>query len=253
MFEETFADGSSFIHRLDPRVKAIVALAFSILTAVADRFPALILGMAVALALISMARLPARAVAYRIAVVNGFVLLLWLMLPFTYPGTPVLSLGPLTASREGVIYALLITLKSNAIVLACIALLSTTHLVDMGRALGRLHVPDKMIHVLLFMLRYLGIIGREYLRLGTSMKVRCFRPRTSLHTYRSYANMVGMLLVNSYERAEAVYAAMLCRGFRRKFYALDDFSIDARDILFGIAATAALLLIALVQWTRFLA
>lgn len=249
LFEETFADGNSRIHRLDPRVKALVALGFAVLTAVADRLATLVPAVALSVALVLAARLSARAVAGRLAVVNGFVLVLWLMLPFTYPGEPVFYLGPLAASGEGVEYALLITVKSNAIILACIALLSTAHSVDLGRALSRMRVPDKLAHVLLFMLRYLGEVWHEYQRFSAAMKLRSFRPRTSLRTYRSYANMMGMLLLSSYSRAEAVYAAMLCRGFSGKFHSMDDFEMTGGDLLFGIAMAAVLLLMALLQWS----
>ena len=248
MFEETFADGSSFVHRLDPRVKTAAAFAFSLLAAVADRPAALAVAMMLSVGLILLAKLPARAVAYRLAVVNAFVLFLWLTLPLTYPGTPVFHLGRLAVSREGLAQALLITLKSNAIILAGIALLSTTHLATMGRALGRLRVPDKLIHILLFMLRYLGVIGQEYMRLQTSMKVRCFEPHTNLRTYQTYANMVGMLLLSSYEKAEAIHAAMLCRGFSGKFFAVDDFEMRDGDILFGAAVAVSLLLMGILQW-----
>jgi cobalt/nickel transport system permease protein len=250
MFEEIFAQGDSFIHRLDPRVKALAAFGFAITTALADRPAALASAMAIAVALALAAKLPGRAVAGRLAVVNGFVLLLWVMLPFTYPGEPLLHIGPLAASRAGVEYALLITVKSNAIVLACIALLSTTHMVDLGRALSRLRVPDKLVHVLLFMLRYLGEAWREYQLLSTAMKLRSFRPRTTLHTYRSYANMMGMLLVSSYSRAEAVYGAMLCRGFGGTFHSMDDFRMTGRDVLFGASMAGALVVIAVLQWAR---
>ncbi len=252
MLEEIFADGNSFIHRLDPRVKIAVALAFSVLTAVASRFPALIVAAAVAVALMLAARLSVRAVAYRLAVVNGFILLLWLMLPFTYPGVHLFSIGPFDASQEGVVYALIITIKSNAIVIACIALLSTMYLTEMGRALGHLHVPEKLVHILLFMLRYLSLMTRDYQRLRTAMNIRGFRPRTNLHTYRYYANMVGMLLISSFETAEAVHAAMLCRGFKGKFYAMDNFAMRGADLFFGLLMAVALLLVAVLQWTRLL-
>ena len=251
MIEESFADGASIIHRLDPRGKIAAALAFSVLTAVADRFSALVLALAVAVALVLAARLSVRAVAYRLAVVNGFVLLLWFMLPFTYPGAHLFSIGPLDASREGMMYALRITIKSNAIVIACIALLSTTYLADLGRALGHLRVPDKLVHILLFMLRYMGLMARDYQRLTTSMNVRCFRPRTNLHTYRYYAHMVGMLLISSYATAEAVHAAMSCRGFKGKFCAMDDFAMRRADIFFGVLMAGALILMAVLQWMRF--
>jgi cobalt/nickel transport system permease protein len=248
MVTETFAEGDSFVHRLDPRVKIVAALAFSVVTALVDRFPALFVAVAISMAFILAARLSVRAVAYRLAVVNGFVLLLWLMLPFTYPGAALFSVGPLGASREGVLYALRITLKSNAIVIACIALLSTTFLTDLGRALGRLYVPDKLVHIFLFMLRYLGLMAQDYRRLVTAMKLRCFKPHTDLHTYRYYANMVGVLIISSFETAEAVHAAMLCRGFRGKFSALDDFAAGAGDIVFGGAMVGVLFVMAAFQW-----
>ena len=250
MFEETFAQGTSIVHRLDPRVKAVAAFAFAVLTTAADRPAALAPAVGLSIALALLARLPARAVAGRLIVINGFALLLWLTLPFTYPGEPVFHVGPLTASREGIAQAFLITVKSNAIVLAGIALLSTTYLTDMGRALSRLGVPDKLVQVLLFMLRYLGEAWREYQQMGAAMKLRAFRPRNTLHTYRSYANMIGMLLVNSYSRAEAVYAAMLCRGFDGKFHSIDDFKIVRRDVYFSLAMTASLSIIAFLQWVR---
>lgn len=253
MFEELFASGDSFVHRLDPRVKVLAAFGFSVVTALADKAVALGLALVLALALVGAAKLPPRAVARRLVVVNGFVLMLWLMLPFTYGGATAFTIGPLAASREGILYALLITVKSNAIIIACMALLSTTHLADLGRALGRLYIPAKIVHIFLFMLRYLGVIGRQYSRLSTSMKVRMFRPRTDLHTYRSYASMVGMLLISSFESAEAVYAAMLCRGFSGTFCALDEFEFKRSDILFGGIVAAALLVMGVLQWTSFLA
>jgi cobalt/nickel transport system permease protein len=252
MFEELFASGDSLVHRLDPRVKVLAAFGFSVVTALADKAAPLGLALALALALVAAAKLPLRAVARRLVVVNGFVLMLWLMLPFTYGGEPVFTIGPLAASREGVLYALLITVKSNAIIVACMALLSTTHLADLGRALGRLYVPAKIVHIFLFMLRYLGVVGRQYSRLRTSMKVRLFRPRTDLHTYRSYAGMVGMLLISSFESAEAVYAAMLCRGFSGTFCALDEFELKGGDVFFASTIAAALLLMGLLQWTSLL-
>jgi len=252
MLAETFAEGNSFIHRLDPRVKVVAASAFSILAAISDQFAALIVALILAIALVSFAKLPWRAVGRRLVIVNGFLLLLWLVVPITLPGTVALRIGPLEVTREGVIYAMMITVKSNAIILACIALLSTSHITAMGRALSRLHVPDKIVHVLLFMVRYLGIIHREYLRRSTAIRVNGFRPGTNLHTYRTYANMVGMLLIGSYEMAETVYAAMLCRGFSGEFWTLEEFEMRDTDILFCATMAVAMLLMGLLQWAYLL-
>jgi cobalt/nickel transport system permease protein len=90
--------------------------------------------------------------------VNGFILLLWILLPFTYPGKPIFSLGPLDASGEGIQYALSITIKSNTIILACIALLGTTPVFTLAHALRHLHLPGKLIQLLFFSYRYIHVI-----------------------------------------------------------------------------------------------
>jgi cobalt/nickel transport system permease protein len=72
-----------------------------------------------------------------------------------------------------------------------------------------------------------------------AMRARGFKPRTDTHTYRTFAWLVGMLLVKSWDRAERVHGAMLCRGFRGRFYTLAAFTARPADYLF-LAACAAL-------------
>ncbi|MEF2229878.1 MAG: cobalt ECF transporter T component CbiQ, partial [Pseudodesulfovibrio sp.] len=179
--------------------------------------------------LVLLARLPLSRVLARMAVVNVFILFLWLFIPFSMPGDPVLALGPITATREGVRLALLLTVKSNAILLALTALLATIAVQDLGPALQRLRVPEKLCHILLFTYRYVFVIHREYLTMRQAMQARGFKPRTDRHTYRSYAWLLGMLLVRSWDRAERVHAAMRCRGFRGRFYSLARFTASGRD------------------------
>ena len=156
--------------------------------------------------------------------------LLWLFLPFTQPGDPV-PLGPLTASREGLLFAAALTLRTNAIVLATIALIGTTPVFELVHSLQHLHLPGKLVHVAFFSYRYIDVIQQEYLRLRDAMRIRCFRPRTSLHTYTSYAYLVGMLLVRSYERSQRVYQAMLCRGFKGQFPVYRHFQLHRNDLI----------------------
>jgi len=99
------------------------------------------------------------------------------------------------------------------------------------------------------MLRYLSEIRREYGWMRNAMTMRTFQPGTNMRTYKAYARLVGLLLVISYEKAEAVHAAMLCRGFTGRFYALDDHPLKLQDLLISAAMTAAILGIAALQWS----
>jgi len=230
-FEE-FAFGDSLVHRADPRVKLAVAIVFAVVVAVFDAYPALISALCVACVLAILARLHLPTLLRRVAVVNGFVVLLWFVLPFTFPGTALFWLGPLTASREGVAYATAITLRTNAIVLSTIALVGTTSVFNLVHALRHLRVPEKLVHIFFFCYRYIAVIHLEYLRLRNAMRMRCFRPKTYLHTYRSYAYLVGMLLIKSYERSHRIYQAMLCRGFKGRYPTFHHFSMRRQDLAY---------------------
>ena len=248
MIGEEFSSGDSFIHRIDPRIKIVIVVLFSIVIAVADRFPVLFSGVFFSVGLIAIARLSIIKVLYRLLIVNGFIFLLWVFLPFTFPGETLFSIGALNASRDGVIYALLITIKSNAIILASIALLATSSITTLVHALRHIYVPDKLVHLFFFCYRYINVIYLEYVRLTNAMKIRCFKPKTNMHTYKTYAYLVGMLLLKSYDRSERVYNAMLCRGFKGKFWMLDHFSLKKSDLVSGIIMLICIIGLVLLQW-----
>lgn len=235
LIAEQFTEKDSFVHRLDPRVKLIAGIFFSIIVAISYKFTTCILSMILSIFMISFARLPLKAVLRRLLVINGLILLLWCILPFTVKGERLFGLGRLSISKEGIYYALLITMKSNSIILFLISTLSTMSIFTVGKALGALYVPEKVIQLLLFTYRYIHVIEMEYQRLINAIKIRGFRARNNIHTYRTYAYLIGMLLVKSYDRSKRVYSAMLLRGFKGKFYDLTEFSMKSSDIVTGVA------------------
>ncbi len=237
---EAFREADSVIHRLDPRLRVVTALVFSVFVAVLGNASAAGLGLLFAVGVAVAAHLPAGATLKRLLALNAFVLLLVAILPLSVPGEAAFRIGPLTASRAGLAQAALIALKANAILLAGTALLSTLELPDLGHALHHLKVPDKLTHLLLFTVRYVEVLHHEYLRLVRALKVRGFRPRMDRHTYRTTGYLVGMLLVRSVERSERILAAMRCRAWRGRFYVLDHFHLAARDAWFAVGVVAAL-------------
>ncbi len=247
MLREPFAVGDSALHRLDPRIRLVSAAGYSCVVAVCRELPALAAALVLSVALITMARLRIGEVFKRLLVVNGLVLFIWAVIPFTFPGEALFRLGPFVAAREGVDLAAQITLKSNAIVLAFMALVATMPFATAGHALHRLRVPDKIVHLLLMTYRYIFVLEQEYQRLVRAARIRGFRPGTNLHTYRTYAYLVGMLFVRAVDRAERVRWAMLCRGFKRKFYSLHEFKAGPGSVAFLLLISAAVLAIAAIE------
>jgi cobalt/nickel transport system permease protein len=250
MIQEAFAIGSSPMHRMDPRLKIVAATVFSVQTAISDNFATLIIALIFGITMAILGRLNFWMVFKRLVIVNGFIFFLWLVVPFTFPGDPLFSLGPLDYSLSGVVLSARITLKSNAILLSLIALTGTSYLATLGYALNQLKVPDKIIYLFLITYRYIFVIEQEYQRLIRAARVRCFEPGTNLHTYRTYAYLIGMLFVRASARAERVYHAMLCRGFAGKFHTLREFTFTKSDLAWAFALGAGLMFMGYLEWVR---
>ena len=250
MIGEEFAGGDSLVHRLDPRVKILAASLFSIVVAVSNRFNVLMLALSLAVCVVVLTGVPARQLMRRLVPVNVFILFLWFFLPFSLMGEPLFSLGPLVGTHEGVLYAARISLKSNAIVIVLIALVASTSILTLGHAMHEMKVPQKIVHLFFFTVRYIHVIHQEYVRLSNAMKVRGFRPGTNMHTYKTMAHLVGMVLVRSCDRARRVHNAMLCRGFRGNLYSLSQFSIKTADVVSLAVMLVIVLTMGVLEWMR---
>jgi cobalt/nickel transport system permease protein len=162
----------------------------------------------------------------------------------TYGGEPWTHIGRLAVSRPGILLCLQISLKTAAILLAYTALLATMPLSTLGHTLHRLGAPAKLVHLLLLAYRYIFVIEQEYQRLYRAARIRNFRPGSNLHTYRTYAYLLGMLFVRATERARRVHLAMKCRGFNGQFHCLRHYSHTAWNPL--LAAGIGLFSLALI-------
>ncbi len=247
MHLEEFAEGNSYLHHMDPRVKLVSGAILTVALALSYNVSGVVAGLCLSAALVVTARLDVKKVLARFAVVNLFFLFLLLILPLAVPGRPLFIAGPLSFTREGLFTAGLIALKGNAIYGAMIALLGTSSIVQLGHALHHLGVPGKLVQLFFFTYRYISVLHDEWERIRRALKVRCFRGKTNVHSYRTYAYVIGMLFVNSFERAHRIYRAMLCRGFTGELRTIDHFALGRRDVLFLLAQVLFAAMIVTVQ------
>jgi cobalt/nickel transport system permease protein len=127
--------------------------------------------------------------------------------------------------------AALIVLKAVAVLTLVLVAWATAPWEVTLKALHALRVPGLLVQLLALTYRYLFLLGEEVVRLRTALRVRGYRNRANLHSYRTVGHVAGTLLVRSHERAERVGQAMRCRGFDGRFRALVDFRTRARDVL----------------------
>lgn len=221
---------------IDPRIRLVAALLFALSLALLTAPLALGVALLVAALAVMICGLAPGQALRRLAGVEGFLIVLLVTLPFTVPGTPLLSLAGLSASVEGLERALILALRVNAAVLAIMALLGGLGGQQLAGAMTGVGLPPVLASLMLLTLRYAAVFGDEYRRLRIAMRVRGFRAGSNRHTWRSLGHLVGMLLVRSLERAERVRAAMLCRGFTGQFPITTPKPLQAHDWLFLGAA-----------------
>jgi cobalt/nickel transport system permease protein len=251
MITEPFTAGNSMIHRIDPALKTLFAALFSCTIAVSESFYSLAAAMLLAVMLIWTARLNITDVVRRLSVLMMFTLLIWLVLPATFGGRTLFELGPLRISKPGVLLCAKITLKSVAILSILISLVATATLSNLGDALHRLRIPGKLVFLLVMSYRYIFVIENEYRRLIRAARIRGFKPGTNIHSYKTFAYLIGMIFIRASARADRVYQAMLCRGFNRRFHTLGFRKPYVSGGLFSALMTLCfIILIGLELWNR---
>ena len=154
--------------------------------------------------------MPAGYLAKRMLIETPFVLFA-LAVPFIAEGPRVEVLG-LSLSEPGLWAAWGLLAKGTLGVLASLTLAATTEPQDVLVGLRRLRLPDLIVQIMGFMLRYLDVVTAELGRMTTAMRSRGCDPRSPRH-WPVLARSLGALFIRSYERGERVHLAMLARGY----------------------------------------
>ncbi|WP_324273915.1 cobalt ECF transporter T component CbiQ [Blastococcus brunescens] len=134
-----------------------------------------------------------------------------LLLPFVARGPRVEVLG-LSLSENGLATGGGILAKATVAVLAATVLAATTEPRELLRGLERLRLPQLLVQILMFMIRYADVVGGELQRMRVARESRGFRAR-HVGALRVLGPAAGALFVRSYERGERVHLAMLSRGY----------------------------------------
>lgn len=241
------AEARPALDRLDARVR-IVATFATVVALLAIRSPLVLAGLVpVLIAAARLTGLTLRDLKARLLHVEGFLIVLAIMLPLTVPGPTAASLGPITLSQPGIDRAILVLLRVNLAATAILIFLAGLEPVRLGHALARMGVPAKLVHVLLFTARWVALIRDEARRLHDAMRARAFRATTSRHGFATLGHFVGQLLVRAFERAERVDEAMRCRAFAGRFALVAEERISAYDAVFAAGVTLGLVLAILVD------
>lgn len=208
---DRLARQDTLVHRLDPRVKLLTTLAFLVSVVSFGKYEvsALLPFFVYPVALASAGRIPFDYLGKRLLAVAPFALLVGIFNPFLDRET-LLRVGALEVSGGWVSF-LSIQLRFALTVGTALILIATTSFQGLCGALQRLGVPQVLTVQLLFLYRYLFVLGEEALRLVRARALRSFGKRGM--GMGVYGSLLGHLLLRTLDRAQRIHLAMRCRGF----------------------------------------
>ncbi|WP_456324739.1 energy-coupling factor transporter transmembrane component T family protein [Desulfonauticus submarinus] len=220
-------------NKIDPRIKIIWAVIFSFYIAAQKDIFTLCLSLFFALISIGLAGLSIKDTLKKLKPVNAFVLFFWLILPFTIYGPTFIQIGWFKISKPAFSLCLMLSIKANTLMLLFFSFILSLSVSTLGYALQELKVSGKLVYLFLFAYRYLFLLKEEKDKLFRSLKVKGFKPKTNLFTYKTYAYLVGLIILRAYDKGDRVHKALVLRGFKGKFYSLYPYKLGLKDIYFS--------------------
>lgn len=240
--------GDTAVHRLPAHVKVVALLGFVVAVVLVPprQWWALLAAAAVLAVVVRIARLPAVVVVRRMVVEVPFVVFA-LLLPVLATGPRVDVLGvPLAV--EGLLGAWNLLAKATIGVVAAITLAATTTPRDLVAGLERLRVPDALVQIVAFMLRYLAVVADDLHRMRIARESRGAPPGW-WGQLRAVAATIGALFVRTYERGERVQQAMLARGWTGRSVLVQGRAATAAEWAGAAVLPLAAAVLAVVAWS----
>lgn len=259
---DRYHDTESFIHRLDPRVKVTVTVAFILSNALLPDGAWIAFGLSWLLLLCANAfsRLGIGFTFKRSFVALPFALVAITVL-FSVSGQPLASfhflLWDFTITDVGLLRFVSILIRSWLSVQMAILLVATARFPDVIHALEHLRVPSILTTIIAFLYRYLFVLGDEVFRLMRARESRSAAPSSLLRVGRRSGmsavwrakvagHMAGQLFLRSYERSDRVYNAMLSRGYKGHLETINPHELRRRDYMTAALALMTILLLQVV-------
>lgn len=180
------------------------------------------------LMLMSLGRIPPGYLFRKVLVAAPFAVAVGLFNPFV-DRQPAVAIGTLAVSGGWLSFASIL-LRFALTVSTALALVACTGMHRLCAGLERMGLPRILAVQLLFLYRYLFVVGAEGSRMVRSVELRAALPRAL--RFRVYGSLVGNLLLRSMARADRIYRAMRARGFDGEIRVLRPARLRWADLFF---------------------
>ena len=220
-----FFPGNSLLHRLDPRVKIVLTIAFIAAVFVPKTWAGLLLAMAFSVMAVALSRLPFALIWKSIKPILPIVLITALLSVFYVreEGDPLFSWWIITVYKKGIFNAVFLASRIVCLIVGSSLLTYTTEPTTLTDALERLMKPLKLIRVpvhdlammMTIALRFIPTLIEETDKIMSAQKARGadLESGNLMQRIRALMPIMIPLFASSFRRAYELATAMECRCY----------------------------------------
>ncbi|ADU52342.1 cobalt transport protein [Thermaerobacter marianensis DSM 12885] len=246
-----YVPGHSPVHRLDPRTKIGLLAAYSVVLFMVQDWAAYgVLGAAV-LAAAGLARLPLAGLVAGLRPMAWLVGLTLVLNLVAVPGDPLVVVGPVVATRQGLELGLRLAARLLLLVAAASLLTLTTSPIALTdgleallRPLGRWVPAHELAMMMTIALRFIPTLAEEAERIMKAQLARGaqFHRGGPVQRLRALVPLLVPLFVSAFRRADDLAIAMEARGYRggRGRTRYRELRATGRDAVAALLASAVL-------------
>ncbi len=200
---DRYGRNQTICHRLSPLTKLLLTLVVIITTTVIPITNWPLMGVLACLIFIghSIAHIPMNYLLRRLGIFIPIVFMLSISLPVSQ------------GFARGWEMMATVFVRSTLAFTAGLWLINVMPFDQLLQALRRIYVPTVVVAMLAFMYRYVFVLWDELARMRTARNARNFEQVSLFQKWKYLAQMIGLLLIRSMDRAERVYKSMLARGW----------------------------------------
>ena len=250
-----FFPGTSVAHRLDPRTKLIMVVAYIVALFSAKWFVGYGLMVLVLAGCIAVSKVPVKSLVRGLKPVMIIIVFTAVINLFWTPGTPLWSWWILTITGEGILRAFFMVLRITMLIMGTFLLTYTTSPITLTDGLESLLGPLKKIkipvHELSMMmsiaLRFIPTLIEETDKIMSAQRARGadFESGSVIDRAKAMVPLLVPLFISAFRRADELAVAMECRCYhggegRTKLHVLRYQGIDYTAFLLSAVVVAAI-------------
>ncbi len=251
-----FFPGNSLIHRLDPRVKIVLTIAFIVTLFLAGGPASYAVIMAFLAVIIWISGIPPKMVVRGLKPILFIVAFTAVLNLFYTPGEYIWQWKFLHISKEGIKIAIFMVIRLMLLIISTSMLTYTTSPIQLTDGLERLLSPLKKLHapvhelsmMMSIALRFIPLLIEETEKIISAQKARGadFESGNIIQRAKAMVPILVPLFISAFRRADELATAMECKLYRGdvgrtrmkqlKITSLDIFAITACVLALGSAA-----------------